>query len=522
MELGQDLLRATAGESFNPTEREVDLDGADEAFRRASDLARELGDDPTLAAALRETGVVQLGRVRAWFVEQVRIGAHLGIVQRVAAGEVLEDMLPELPIAPAVYEASGLFQEALELFERLGDRRGVMASIIALGYLNWAPDIHLGSSSARHIEEIRRLTSKAKAFTNESDRAAFEAQMLYGVHVFARAKVIPDLALSRGEHAYTHAREMGDRALEFLAAGGTAMAHVDIGEVERATPWLDRAAAIASEHPTPLRARRLETWRGLARSTAGDAPAMRQHLEQAVQLASDTGQPAVTCEALARLAVEASRLGVELEDDDLLELAERSAERAAGLASALPGHPPWRAQADAALARVELARGRAKEAADHARAAMAALQSAMHEDLYLDVVLPVANTFMVTGAPEWGAVRSYLQVTLAMIAQRTIDEDVRVRWFRGPVGREMTRLAGPSENVPAVAVGDGDGDGVDPDTQDAELLRSLIQGKTNREIAAEIGIDEKAVTRRLGELFARIGASSRAEATAFAFQQRVL
>ena len=36
------------------------------------------------------------------------------------------------------------------------------------------------------------------------------------------------------------------------------------------------------------------------------------------------------------------------------------------------------------------------------------------------------------------------------------------------------------------------------------------------------GIDEQAVARRLGELFARIGASSRAEATAFAFRERVL
>ena len=34
-------------------------------------------------------------------------------------------------------------------------------------------------------------------------------------------------------------------------------------------------------------------------------------------------------------------------------------------------------------------------------------------------------------------------MTLALLAQRMLDEDVRVRWFRGPVGRELTRLAGP-------------------------------------------------------------------------------
>ena len=233
MELGQDLLRITAGEGFVPPIREVDLDGAEEAYRRAIALAAELGDDGSRATALREVGVVLGGRIRAWFVDQVAAGGHIPIVKRVAAGEVLEDLLPELPVAPLYHEAAGLFEQALELFERVGDRRGAMSTIIAMGYLSWAPDIHLGSGSARHIEEIRRLTSKMRAFTNESERAAFETQMLYGVHVFARAKVVPDLAVSRGEEAYRHAHETGDRALEFLAAGGTAMAYLDLGEVDR-------------------------------------------------------------------------------------------------------------------------------------------------------------------------------------------------------------------------------------------------------------------------------------------------
>jgi DNA-binding NarL/FixJ family response regulator len=78
----------------------------------------------------------------------------------------------------------------------------------------------------------------------------------------------------------------------------------------------------------------------------------------------------------------------------------------------------------------------------------------------------------------------------------------------------MTRLAGPIGAVPASEA--------QLEGSDTALLRGLVQGKTNREIAEEMGIDEQAVTRRLGELFARIGASSRAEATAFAFQGRVL
>jgi len=60
------------------------------------------------------------------------------------------------------------------------------------------------------------------------------------------------------------------------------------------------------------------------------------------------------------------------------------------------------------------------------------------------------------------------------------------------------------------------------DGADSALLKNLIQGMTNIEIAEELGIDERSVARRLGELYARIGASSRAEATAFAFRERVL
>ena len=87
LELGQDLLRATAGESFTPAASEVDLDGAEEAFSRAMELAEELGDKAASAAAMREAGVIELSRLRSWFVEQVELGEHVAIAQRVAAGE---------------------------------------------------------------------------------------------------------------------------------------------------------------------------------------------------------------------------------------------------------------------------------------------------------------------------------------------------------------------------------------------------------------------------------------------------
>jgi DNA-binding CsgD family transcriptional regulator len=103
-----------------------------------------------------------------------------------------------------------------------------------------------------------------------------------------------------------------------------------------------------------------------------------------------------------------------------------------------------------------------------------------------------------------------------MIVQRTMDEDVRVRWLRGPAGARMVELAGSIELVAP------EGNGHDVRTDDDRLLASLVRGKTNAEIAEELGIDGPAVTRRLNELFTTIGVSSRADATAFAFRERVL
>src|SRR5207244_6376876 len=165
------------------------------------------------------------------FVERVMAGEHIPFIAAIAGGAPLQDVLASTPIAPVMEEARERFERALELYERAGDRRGAMSSIIALAYVSWAPDIHFGSGAGRHIEEIRRLASRMDTMTKESERALAEAQMLYGAHVFARAKGVPDLAISRGEEAYKQARVIGDRSLEFLSAGGTALGYVDVGDV---------------------------------------------------------------------------------------------------------------------------------------------------------------------------------------------------------------------------------------------------------------------------------------------------
>jgi DNA-binding NarL/FixJ family response regulator len=520
LELGQDLLHNAAGEGYSlPTPKEFDSAAGEEAYGRVAELAEELGDEASLAAALRELGVIDFSKVRAYFVELVQAGGQFPIVQRVTSGDTLPEILRDTPVASLARRSTARFQRALELFEKLGDRRGAMSAIIAMAYSSWGPDIHFGRGAGRHIEEIRRLASRWVGMSKGSERSLAEAQLLYGSHVFSRAKLVPDLALSRGAEAYRQARVIGDRSLEFLAAGGTALAHLDLGGVEEAGGWLEKAAAVAAESPTPFRARMLETWRGLWRAAAGDGAGMRHHLERAVQLAAEQGRPAARCEALALLALESARLGAEQHDEGLLAVAENAAAQAKGLAELLSGHPPWGAQADAALARVAGARGADDEAVTSARSAYQALESPQQEDIHPEILAPVAEAIMAGGTDEERQkIGTYIRLMLTLAVQRTADDDVRVRWLRGPVGRELVRLAGPVDGEVLRAEDPAAPSLSESDTQ---LLALLVQGLANREIAERLGVEEQVVARKLAEMLTRIGASSRAEATVFALREVV-
>jgi len=535
LELGQALLRSPLGESFGGAAIETDLGGADEAYRRAAVLAEELHDDRNLAAALREIGTIDFAKGRGWFAAEVMSGRANELLAQISAGANIEDLIQASPIGPLFVEATQLLERALGIFERLGDRTGVMSTVIAMAYTQYGTVMHF-SASARHLEAIRRVTSRLSELVTESERARLDLQMLFGVHVFSRAKVVPDLALSRGAEAYRAARLQGDRAIEFLAAGGVAQTLLELGDVEEAERWIGLAAAAATMAPSRPRSRQLETWRGMARVAAGDVEGTRTHLERAVEIATEGGRASARCEALARLAIEASRFVAAGREDAapdpaLVELVERSAGQVKELLPLLPGHAPWGAQADAALATVALRQGNLPGAAMAGGAAVQALQAGLHEDASLEIVIPAARAIFAGAPPEMqGFVRGYLQSMLSRIAQGTTDEAIRVRWLTGPVGRELVALAGPMDApaqnaVPTgeAATGAAEGSGarlaeISLDDAERRLLQLLTEGRTNAEIAAELDTGEDDVAQRLARLQARLGTSSRAEATSLAFR----
>ena len=58
--------------------------------------------------------------------------------------------------------------------------------------------------------------------------------------------------------------------------------------------------------------------------------------------------------------------------------------------------------------------------------------------------------------------------------------------------------------------------------RELEVLRLVAAGKSNREIAADLYLSVKTVSRHLSNIFYKINVSSRAAATAFAYEQGLI
>ena len=97
-----------------------------------------------------------------------------------------------------------------------------------------------------------------------------------------------------------------------------------------------------------------------------------------------------------------------------------------------------------------------------------------------------------------------------------MNEDVRMRWFRSPTGRELLELTGGVE--PPRPASSASSQEKELGERENQVLRLLVQGRSNREIGEELHIEEAAVSSMLTALYARIGTSSRAETTAFAIR----
>ncbi|MGD9892504.1 MAG: tetratricopeptide repeat protein [Dehalococcoidia bacterium] len=131
------------------------------------------------------------------------------------------------------------------------------------------------------------------------------------------------------------------------------------------------------------------------------------------------------------------------------------------------------------------------ERAEH-EAGMAAVRATLGEDAF---------------AAAWSAGR-------AMSLEEAITEGLRADEDRGeptPVGPRPPTAGGADTGLPAGLT-----------AREVEVLRLIAAGKSTREIAAALVISEKTVERHVSNLYAKIGARGRADATAYAFHHALV
>jgi class 3 adenylate cyclase/tetratricopeptide (TPR) repeat protein len=486
LELGQAITRSPIGEAYVPA-HEIDLDAAEDAYQRALLIAREIGARSQEADALRELAVIEAGRVK-----NHAISLH-------------EDGTSKLEIlmqGPEIYgKAKEMAEQALHVYEEIGDQQGSMSALITLAYAHVTdPTAH---GMAGRIEHVRALHHSRRGEVTESQSAIDNAMGLYSIHTFARLNLQPGLALQRGREAFEAARAIGDRWLETLAAGGTAMACLQVGGGDECAAWLDRAASAAMAVASTSMARRLEMWRGAHAASQDDLDALTRHYRRAAELAGQRS-PGERSEAVAGLAFECARIGAINGDPSVLEQAKEAAEETLDLGRQLKGDLPWVALAHAALALVAEAEGDAETAADEARKALD-----IDGETYLIYFVPIlwvaARILIVGGEPEAPSLSAQIIGGLSYLSGSIAEAELRDKWFASPMVEGLAEIVGfdPAESI-AVS---GD-DGPSLSAEDLALLRDLASGSAG-------GRSE------VGDLLAKLGVATENEAIQYAIKAGV-
>src|SRR5215203_3157292 len=93
----------------------------------------------------------------------------------------------------------------------------------------------------------------------------------------------------------------------------------------------------------------------------------------------------------------------------------------------------------------------------------------------------------------------------------------RPAWSSSSCARRLT-LCGLIRWVRRAAAGESQG----LTLRELQVLRLVSAGRTNKAIAAELVLSERTVDRHVSNIFTKLGVSSRAAATAYAYEHRLL
>lgn len=182
-----------------------------------------------------------------------------------------------------------------------------------------------------------------------------------------------------------------------------------------------------------------------------------------------------------------------------LDSANRAAKELTTIAAGLSA-PTIQADAAQATGSVRLAEGRAPAALDDLRRARACWQD-------IDAPYELAR----------------VQTLIGDACARLGDQDTAAMEFEA-AARCFEQLGATPEHRRVLALGSPGGQPAPGGltSREVEVLREVATGKTNRAIAAELLVTEKTVASHVGNIFTKLGLSSRSAATAYAYEHNLV
>jgi DNA-binding NarL/FixJ family response regulator len=153
------------------------------------------------------------------------------------------------------------------------------------------------------------------------------------------------------------------------------------------------------------------------------------------------------------------------------------------------------------------ARGAIMLADSDARAALGSLRRALSTWQDIEAPYEVARTRVLLGL-ACRRLGDDDAAALELEAARTVFEELGA-------GPDLTRVDSLVTSAPSK-----NGHGLS--ARELEVLRHVAGGKTNKEIATELVLSERTIERHVSNIFAKLGVSTRAAATAFAYEHQFL
>lgn len=507
---GEDLLRLAMAAFLTGRDNESDaaLTRAFHAFVTQGEPVRAVRAAFFMAFTLSHTG--DLARAAGWTARARRLLEECGhdCVER---GYLLVPQALQLLMEGNTAAAQTVFAEAAAIGDRFGDadlaslaRQGQGRTLIRLGdsargtaLLDEAMVAVTAGEVSSAIAGTIYCSVISACFERYDVRRAQEWTEALSRWCAAQPDLVPyrgeclvyrvEITLLRGKWA--DALHEANQAREQLELGGmrAGAAHYLIAELHRLRG--EPADAEESYRLTSAAGRTPQPGLALLWLAQGRIDAARAALGRA---AEETREPRT------RLRIRAAHIDALLASGDVAE-ARRAAEEIESIAHALDT-PFVNAVSAYAAGRVALAAG-------DARAALTSLRRASTIWHEIDVPYEIGRVHLQIGI----ACRE-----LGDEAGGRLELETARRLF-GQLGATFD-LARVETLLHAPAAGPKDG----LTAREMEVLRLIASGKTNRRIAADLRISEKTVARHVSNIFTKLDLSSRAAATAYAFQHNLV